>query len=336
MDLSREHSDPYAADQAPLGIDRRRVIHSASFRRLQYKTQVFVSRHGDHFRSRLTHTLEVAALARTIAERVGLCADLAEVAALTHDLGHPPFGHAGERALHECLSSDGGRFEHNEHTLRVVTELEHPYPEFRGLNLTRAVRLCLQSHTTRYDQPKQAELADVPLESQVVDRADELAYTSHDFQDGLYAGLLGPEELRQVELWRLCYTGPEAPQRSAALRYLRPTVECMQAVLIDDLSGTSDESRVAFSERGRGLLDEMNELLHKHVYKNAQVVQMDSDARRMVKGVFAAYLQTPTELPPRYRERLDCDGITRVATDYVAGMTDRYCESEYQRLCGEN
>ena len=304
MDFSREHPDPYLLDQSPLDIDRRRVIHSAAFRRLQYKTQVFVARHGDHFRSRLTHTLEVASLARTIAERLALCADLAEVAALTHDLGHPPFGHAGERALHECLAEHGGHFEHNEHTLRVVTELEHPYPEFRGLNLTRAVRLCLQSHKTRYDRPDQSEQAEAPLESQVVDRADELAYTSHDFQDGLYAGLIEPQALRQVELWRLCYAGPEAPQRGEALRYLRPTVERMQAILIDDLNETSDTTRVALSDRGRNRLDQLNELLHTHVYKNAQVVRMDADANRMVKGVFHAYAGNPPEMPERFAGRV--------------------------------
>ncbi len=334
MDLSREHPDPYALDQAPLGIDRRRIIHSAAFRRLQYKTQVFVSRHGDHFRSRLTHTLEVAALARTIAERLGLNADLAEVAALAHDLGHPPFGHAGERGLHECMVERGGRFEHNEHTLRVVTELEHPYPEFHGLNLTWAVRVCLQSHTTRYDHPEQADLVEAPLESQVVDRADELAYTSHDLQDGLYAGMLEPDDLRQVELWRLCYAGPEAPRRGDALRYLRPTIERMQAVMIDDLRETSDAERVALSGRGRHRLDELDAFLHTHVYKNAQVVQMDFDAIRTVKGVFEAYVDKPDEMTGRFAGRVSRDGIARVAADYVAGMTDRYCESEYTRLRG--
>jgi dGTPase len=177
-----------------LVVDRQRVVHSAAFRRLQHKTQVFVAPDTDHFRTRLTHTLEVAHLARCMAERLGLVPDLAEVVALAHDLGHPPFGHAGERALRACLRDHGG-FEHNQHTLRIVEELEHPYPEFRGLNLTHAVRECLAKHATPYDQPGEHPLRDgrpPPPEGLVVDLADRLTYALHDLQDGLYAGLVNP------------------------------------------------------------------------------------------------------------------------------------------------
>ncbi|MFQ5805681.1 MAG: dGTP triphosphohydrolase [Phycisphaerae bacterium] len=350
LDFSREHEDPHAAGQPPLAVDRQRVIHSSAFRRLQYKTQVFVARHGDHFRSRLTHTLEVASLARTIAEALGLKADLAEVVALAHDLGHPPFGHAGERALHKCMKKRGQRFEHNEQTLRVVSYLEHPYPEFRGLNLTAAVGACLRTHRTAYDRPDAAGREPAPLEGQVVAQADQLAYVLHDLQDGLYAELLEPARLMDIELWRTTYSGPETPTRSACLRHLRPTVERMLAVLIDDLKTSFDqrqaESSVESTEPTRGgertlversaagqhRLDELGELLHASVYKDRQVVRMDDKATRIVQEVFDAYVNKPQLLPRRFAERVPKDGKVRVVADYVAGMTDRFCQDEHARL----
>ncbi|MBU0617106.1 MAG: dNTP triphosphohydrolase [Planctomycetes bacterium] len=333
MDLSREHPDSYAGDDPALAVDRQRVIHSAAFRRLQYKTQVFVAPHGDHFRSRLTHTLEVASLARSIADALGFNAELAEIAALAHDLGHPPFGHAGERALDECMRQHGGRFEHNQHTLRVVTELEHPYPEFRGLNLTEAVRACLRTHTTAYDRPDSATSEPAPLEGQVVAQADQLAYVSHDFQDGLYAGLLAPEDLTEVGLWRTAYTGSSSPTRDDALRHLRPTVERMQTALIDDLRATFDGSRVELSDEGRQRLAALRELLHAKVYRNPEVARMDENARRVVHTVFNAFVTNPERMPARYAARVERDGAARVAADYVAGMTDRFCQNEHTRLC---
>jgi dGTPase len=332
MDLSREHPDSYAADRPPLAVDRQRVIHSAAFRRLQYKTQVFVAPHGDHFRSRLTHTLEVAALARMIADTLGLSAELAEVVALAHDLGHPPFGHAGERALDECLQQHGGRFEHNQHTLRVVTELEHPYPDFHGLNPTGAVRACLRTHTTAYDRPESATSEPAPLEGQVVAQADPLAYVSHDLQDGLHVGLLTPDDLAEVELWRLAYAGPRSPSREDLLRHLRPTVERLQTLLIDELRSAFDGGRVELVDESRRRLDALRELLHARVYRNPAVVRMDEDAGRMVHTVFDALLANPQQMPARYAARVEHDGPARVAADYVAGMTDRFCQNEHARL----
>ncbi len=332
LNFTRMHEDLYADKNSPLAVDRQRIIHSAAFRRLQYKTQVFVARHGDHFRSRLTHTLEVASLARTIADALGLNVELVEVAALTHDLGHPPFGHAGERALHMCMKQHGGRFEHNEHTLRVVTELEHPYPEFRGLNLTEAVRACLRTHATAYDHPETATDEQAPLEGQAVARADQLACALHDLQDGLYAGLLEPARLMDFELWRTAYAGPDSPTRSDALRHLRPTVERIQAVLIDDLRESFDQSWVTISEHGRRQLDALGELLHESVYKNRQVVRMDNKATHIVRAVFDAYVEKPQLMPERYAARVTRDGKARVVADYVAGMTDRFCQEEHARL----
>lgn len=349
LDLTREHDDPYAANQPALAVDRQRIVHSSAFRRLQHKTQVFVAPLGDHFRSRLTHTLEVACLARTIAETLGLNVELAEVVALAHDLGHPPFGHAGERALHKCMKQHGGRFEHNEQTLRVVTYLEHPYPEFRGLNLTAAVRACLATHTTTYDRPSDRH-EPAPLEGQVVAQADQLTYVLHDLQDGLYAELLDPAELMDIELWREAYAGPEVPTRNDCLRHLRPTVERMQIVLIDDLRESFNARRnamgldsteaargcgqtlVELSERGQRRLDALAQLLHVCVYKDRQVVRMDDKAARIVQAVFQLYVGKPQLMPPRFARRAAADGPARVVADYLAGMTDRFCQNEHARL----
>ncbi len=336
--LAREHDDPYLDERAPLAIDRDRIVHSAAFRRLQYKTQVFVAPRGDHFRSRLTHTLEVAGLARRIADCLGLDADLAEVAALAHDLGHPPFGHAGERALHAAMQQHGGRFEHNEQTLRVVTYLEHPYPEFRGLNLTAGVRAALRTHRTRYDQPQDQSSA-APAESAVVNVADQLAYTLHDLQDGLYAGMIDPDDLAAIRLWQQCYRGPARPRRSDCLRHLRPTLQRMEALLIGDLqrnsrsaAGGAGPAEVALSAQSQELLDELGAMLSEQVYQHRQVVRMDDKAFRMVSAIFEAYVNKPQLMPARYAARVDDEGVPRVVADYVAGMTDRFCSEEYGRL----
>ena len=339
--FDREHEDSYAAGLPPLRVDRNRIVHSSAFRRLQYKTQVFVARFGDHFRSRLTHTLEVASLARDIAGALGLDADLAEVVALAHDLGHPPFGHAGERALHAALREHGERFEHNEQTLRVVTYLEHPYPEFRGLNLTAAVRACLQSHRTAFDHPGGGVVA-APLENEVVNFADQFAYTLHDLQDGLYAGLVPPEDLRDVCLWREAYRGPAPPKREDCLRHLRPTVERMETLLIEDLRTTFQargedgaspaRPTVAMSDRGGQRLEELGALLSERVYKDSRVIRMDDKAARIVRAIFEAYVKKPQLMPPRFAARVAQDGVARVAADYIAGMTDRFCQDEHARL----
>jgi dGTPase len=350
LEFSREHKDPYAEGRAPLAIDRQRIVHSSAFRRLQQKTQVFVAARGDHFRSRLTHTLEVACLARNIADTLGLSSELAEVVALAHDLGHPPFGHAGERALHKCMKQHGGRFEHNEQTYRVVSYLEHPYPEFRGLNLTRVVRSCLATHSTRYDNPETARSEAAPLEGQVVAQADQLTYILHDLQDGLYAELVEPAELMDIELWREAFAGAAPPARDECLRQLRPTVERMLAVLTDDLRESfnarrstlglksieparqCDQRLVELTERGQRRLDALAQLLHVSVYKDRQVVRIDQKASRIVKAVFDLYVEKPHLMPRRFAKRVAADGAARVVADYIAGMTDRYCQDEHARL----
>ncbi len=342
--LLREHPDPAAATLGALPIDRQRVVQSAAFRRLQHKTQAFVTGRDDHYRTRLTHTLEVAHLARLLAARLGASEDLAEVASLAHDLGHPPFGHAGERALNECLRDHGG-FEHNAHALRVVEYLEHPYPQFRGLNLTRVVRRCLAAHSTRFDHPAvdpPAAARPAPLEGRIAAVADQLAYTLHDLSDGAFAGLIQVEMLSSIELWRCARD--ESPTASEWLRHLRPTLDRMQEQLIDDLAHTSTAREAVhgpapaampelrFSAAMQHDLDRLNELLTERVYRDHQLVRMDRKAERIIRALFDEYVRQPGLMPPRFAARAQQQGAARVAADYIAGMTDRFCLREHARL----
>ncbi len=334
-DFSREHPDPLAATWPPLVVDRQRVVHSAAFRRLQHKTQVFVAPETDHFRTRLTHSLEVAHQARCIAGVLSLDADLAEVAALAHDLGHPPFGHAGEKALDECLREHGG-FEHNRHTLRIVEEIEHPYPEFHGLNLTRVVRECLAKHSTHYDRPGQHPLQDgqaPPPECLVVDLADRLTYGLHDLQDGLYAGLLTPEMLAPCTLWQAAYRGPALAE--AWRGHVRPAVDRIQQRVLADLAmrAGAPTVTVALSPELERELQQLNDLLYTRLYRSAALAAADEHARRILAAVFDTLMNRNDLLPERFQRRLERQPVWRVVTDFVAGMTDRYCLERYAEWC---
>ena len=335
MNCDRQHPDPHVGAVPAMLVDRQRVVHSAAFRRLQYKTQVFVALEGDHFRTRLTHTLEVAHTARLLATMLGLNADWAEVVGLAHDLGHAPFGHAGERALDECLGDIGG-FEHNRQSLRVVEYLEHPYPEFRGLNLTQATRACLASHETRYDRPDGADVAAraaAPLEGRVAAWGDQIAYSLHDLQDGLLAGVFSPVDLRGVDLWqRSDQTGDDAVDSWRGR--VRPTLDRIQAELLAGLKAEyqRDSSRLSLSTGLQREFDRLADFLRERLYQNHRLVRSDSKARRIIHAVFDAYVREPHLLPPRYFRRIDEQGVARVAADYIAGMTDRYCAEEHARL----
>lgn len=348
--IAREHTEPFGGGVAPFSLDRTRVVRSASFRRLQHKTQVFVATEADHFRTRMTHSLEVADLSRRVATALGLNSELAEVVALTHDLGHPPFGHAGERALDELLQEHGG-FEHNAHALRVVEFLEHPYPEFRGLNLTRVVRECLAKHATRYDQPGPHPLQDprpAPLEGQIVALADRLTYALHDLEDGLFAGLISTESVHALALWRLATdAGGDA---EAGLSELRPGVDRMQAALIRDVIETTratwraagvadaryarglDQAGIALSRQVESKVEELEGVLRRDLYRSSRLSRMDSKARRVLAALFDAYVAEPQLMPRRYAERATGQGAWRVAADYLAGMTDRFAIREHARL----
>jgi dGTPase len=330
----REHADPLAERQAPLEVDRQRVVHAAAFRRLQHKTQVFAAQLADHFRSRLTHSLEVAHVARRLANVLGLNAELAETVALAHDLGHPPFGHAGERALQDCLAERGG-FEHNAHTLRTVEYLEHPYPAFRGLNLTRVVRECLAKHSTKFDIPGAHPLQDgepPPAEGLVVDLADRLAYGIHDLQDGLYAGLVAPADLLGLRLWQEVYAGPPV-ERAQVLSHLRPAMDRLETRLVTDVAEQWQASaKVDLSDDGQALFEPLEAVLLEKVYRCPALRASDREGYAIVQALFAGLMKQPTLLPQRYAERTQHQDLERVVADYVAGMTDRFCRQEHQRV----
>ncbi|HMQ16802.1 MAG TPA: dNTP triphosphohydrolase [Phycisphaerae bacterium] len=365
--FSREHPEPLAEALSPLELDRHRIVNSAAFRRLQYKTQVFVAPEEDHYRTRMTHTLEVAHLARLLAAALRLDVGLAEVVALAHDLGHPPFGHAGERALADCMAAHGGD-EHKRHTPRVVEHLEHPYPDFPGLNLTRVVRECLAKHTTRYDHPGPHPLQDgqpPPPEGQVAALADRLAYALHDLQDGVYAGVIEPAALDELAIWRRAQQdaghapgaaapapdraperaperapdrAPErapdrAPERAIDVRRrLRPIVDRIVLRLVRDAAESRSGARVSLSAACEHELAALGEFLQAHLYRQQRLMRMDSKGRRVLTAVFEAYVREPRLLPTRYYQRVAAQGAERVACDYVAGMTDRFCQREHARL----
>ena len=357
-DWSRTHADHNSGPASPIQRDRQRIVHSAAFRRLQFKTQVFRTGAEDHFRTRLTHTLEVAHLACLLARGVGADAELAEVVALAHDLGHPPFGHAGERALAVCLAEHGG-FEHNLQTLRVIEFLEHPYPEFRGLNLTRVVRECLAKHRTRFDAPTGHPLDDgapPPLAGQLVALADQIAYALHDLQDGLYAGLLDPAELREVGLVRDAVSQTTSNLGETAWRgVIRPILDQIQQQLIEDavintrkhldrmlaapdLRTEGELPRffpAGFSAEMLTALDELQRFLLDHLYRNPALREADERGQALVMRLFDAYLLHPDLLPPRFATRIGQFDAPRVVADFIAGMTDRFCAAEATRILGQ-
>jgi len=335
--------------------DRDRIVHCSAFRRLDFKTQVFVPHEQDHFRTRLTHTLEVAQIARDLGRALRLNEDIAEAVGLAHDLGHPPFGHAGEAALDELMAGAGG-FEHNRQSLRVVDYLEHPYPQFRGLNLTRVVRECLARHQTRYDVPVCEEFKSgqfAPLEGQLVDLADEIAYTSADLEDALAAGWIRVEQLSGLDLWRQASRTVEAETPNAGEMHKRirackgvlaamaddliaATTGNIQAMGIDSPAAARQAGGrcVAFSAPMCRAVEQMQQFLLENVYFHPAGAAQNRLGRKIIGELFAAYLTDPKLLPGRYRQRVDAEGIGRVTCDYIAGMTDRFCKQQHAAVCG--
>jgi dGTPase len=358
----RAHDEPDPAGEDPFEADRRRILHCMAFRRLMHKTQVFVTDCGDHFRTRLTHTLEVVAQAQRLARRLAVNDRLAGAIALAHDLGHAPFGHAGEKALAELMADSGG-FEHNLQSLRVVDYLEHPYPTFRGLNLSFELRESLVKHETRYDDPLRGGRLDAtaqalaqtgpgaPIEGQIVNLADTIAYTLHDVEDGLVEGLLTEEMLQSCALWRdaaapvraACGQAPIHSVRRPVLDHLARRIledavaESSARIAAEDVASIDDVRRcrrclVAFSAPLQAHVKELGGLLFDAVYRHHRVVRMDFKARRLIDHLFAAYLEKPNLMPQRYAERIANQGVQRVICDYIAGMTDRFCQTEHRRL----
>ena len=334
--------------------DRDRIVHSRAFRRLEYKTQVFVHHEGDHYRNRLTHTLEGAQIARTVARVLRLNEDLAEAVALAHDLGHPPFGHAGERVLARLLRDDGG-FDHNRQTLRIVDLLEERYPGFRGLNLSSETREGILKHGCRWPHPVPVPVreAQPSLEAQVADRSDEIAYTNHDLDDGLRSELIGLEQLAEVPLWREAHAAVR--ERNAAAGAAVQVAQTIVA-LINQLVGDLVESSAARLEaappadvgalRGRperplgyspGLeksLRELKDFLYRNLYHHPHVVTTNQRAERVLAELWSSYRADPRRLPSQVRTRFAEDGEARAVADYVAGMTDRFALAEHRRLLG--
>ncbi|HYW03462.1 MAG TPA: deoxyguanosinetriphosphate triphosphohydrolase [Gammaproteobacteria bacterium] len=344
--------------------DRDRIVHSAAFRRLEYKTQVFVNHEGDLFRTRLTHSLEVAQIARTVARALRLNEDLTEAICLAHDLGHTPFGHAGQEALHACMRGHGG-FEHNLQSLRVVDELEHKYADFRGLNLTFEAREGILKHCSRDKARELGELGrrflerrQPSLEAQLANVADEIAYNNHDVDDGLRAGLLSIEQLRDIALFESHHAEVrERYPRLAGRPLIHETIRRMINGLVVDLIEHSDErirkhapadpeavraadgAMIGFSDAVAGRNRELKRFLRRELYQHYRVHRMTCKAQRIVRDLYAAFADDPRLLPPQAREqalalaeRHGDDGRARAVADYIAGMTDRFAIAEHERL----
>lgn len=334
--------------------DRDRVIYSTAFRRLEYKTQVFVNHEGDYYRTRLTHTLEVAQIAKSIARALCLNEDLVEAISLAHDLGHTPFGHSGEDALREIMKDHGG-FDHNTQGLRVVDLLEERYPEFPGLNLTYEVREGIIKHSTAYDLPRPA----IPLEStaspileiQVVDVADEIAYDNHDLDDGITSGLIKEEDLKDVPIWDR--KGKEIlklyPRLKDEIRKYQIIRSMINEQITDILNQTESNIKrfkiqkpqdvtklpvrvVAFSKAIENLRKPMREFLKKNLYQHYRVIRMSNKAYRFITALFNVYLDKAEQLPPSTLARLKKEDKHQVICDYIAGMTDRYALDEYKKF----
>jgi dGTPase len=351
----RVHAEPPAATRSDFQRDRDRIVHSTAFRRLEYKTQVFVNHEGDLFRTRLTHSLEVAQIARALARALGANEDLVEAIALAHDLGHTPFGHAGQDALNECMRPYGG-FEHNLQSLRVVDELEERYAGFDGLNLCFETREGILKHCSLDNARRLGALGErfllrrqPSLEAQITNLADEIAYNNHDIDDGLRSGLLTLARLDEVPLFaRHAQAVRAAHPGLGERRVIHETVRQMINTLVVDLiaeskrriaaaspASTEDVRAspplVAFSEPIRAEADALKRVLHEHLYRHFQVMRMTEKARRIVRELFEAFLNEPRLLPTDHRLRAERDRPRAIA-DYVAGMTDRYAMKEHRRL----
>jgi dGTPase len=332
--------------------DRDRILHCAAFRKLEYKTQVYVTHEGDYFRTRLTHTLEAAQIARTLARSLGLNPDLTEAVALAHDLGHTPFGHTGEAVLRELLKADGG-FEHNAQSLRVVEVLEERFHDRPGLNLTWEVREGIAHHSTAYDKPEvnryMQDGRQPSLEAQLVDLADEIAYNHHDLDDALQMGLLTPEQLDEIgwlgELWREARaslpdkTSIEQVKNRFLGRLLDRTVNDLLDATGRALEAAGVDSPEAARARGGRLVGfsasmgprhaALREFLQRRVYNHPATLRMQTKAARFLTRLFQLYLEKPELLPLKHQQRIPSCGLKRVLTDYLSGMTDRYCVEEY-------
>ena len=332
--------------------DRDRIIHTTAFRRLEYKTQVFINYEGDYYRTRLTHTLEVAQIGRTIARALGCNEDLIEAICLAHDLGHSPFGHAGETVLARLMKDHGG-FDHNRQSLRIVTELEQRYPEFTGLNLTWEVREGIVKHESEYDiSDASAYLPDLRgnLETQIANVADELAYTAHDLDDGLRSGMLNPQMLEGLSLWEILtdtlnWQGPRLAEIDRH-RLIRKLIGMEVTDLVKATEVRLKESAVqspleiqqlqynviGFGDDMLRRNRELKDFLFNKLYRHYRVVRMQVKAEKILEDLFNAYRLEASTLPDHIQSQIEGRGLERTICDYIAGMTDRYAIDEHQKL----
>jgi len=361
----RLHDEPETPHRNPYQRDRDRIIHCTAFRRLEYKTQVFVNHEGDHYRTRLTHSIEVAQIARSICRSMRLHEDLAEAVALAHDLGHTPFGHSGQDALNAAMQAYGG-FEHNRQSLRIVEKLEHKYAAFTGLNLSYETREGIVKHHSTYDTPKNQSLSHFrlheqpALESQIGNLADEIAYNNHDIDDGYRAGMLSIDDLKGLVLFGRFYAQAEAEFPNAIERLkVNETIRHMINFLIVDVVEETNRritqakvvsyadvraagsALVGFSKPVRQMNGEMKKFLYKNMYRHYRVARMANKAERILREIFEVYMQNPSMLPDNQQSEMVESKVNdvlteqrqaRIIADYIAGMTDRYALDEHDRL----
>ncbi|MEM9952000.1 MAG: deoxyguanosinetriphosphate triphosphohydrolase [Chloroflexota bacterium] len=344
-----DHEPPY---RTAFQRDRDRIIHAEAFRKLEYKTQVFVNDFGDYYRTRLTHTLEVAQIGRTIARALGVNEDLTEAICLAHDLGHPPFGHAGEDVLNDLMQEWGG-FNHNHQSYRVVTNLERRYPQFSGLNLTLETLEGIAKHETEYDVSKATDFnpdTRGSLEAQIADVADELAYNAHDLDDGLHVGLLTPHQLKDLEIWqilcdRLGWSKPVLTEIDRH-RFVRELV----GIMVGDVLATTNQrlqdlsiqsvddvihqrdNVVEYSAEQKRQNRELKDFLYQNMYYHYRIVRMKNRADNFLGRLFETFVLKPSQLPPDYQARINKQGVHRVVADYIANMTDRSALLEYRQI----
>lgn len=351
--LGREYDEAEHPYRSRFQRDRDRIIHSKAFRRLEYKTQVFVNHEGDHYRTRLTHSLEVAQISRSIARMLCLNEDLAEAIALAHDLGHPPFGHSGQDVMNELMQGHGG-FEHNRQSLRIVTLLEQPYAAFPGLNVSYEVLEGISKHFTDYDLPQGRGFSregEPSLEAQLVNLADEIAYNNHDLDDGLRSHMINLEQLKEVSLWQENFVrvSAEIGEGHEDLKFRATVKELINLLVTDLVEQTSKNIQerkilnvedvrkrgnllVGFSEKIKKQTVELKKFLFANLYRHYRVERMAVKADRILRDLFSTYLQNPKILPPEVFEKSIEKDSHRAICDYVAGMTDRFALEEHEKM----
>lgn len=348
----RKYPDKKPIYRTAFQRDRDRILHTTAFRRLEYKTQVFLNTEGDYYRTRLTHTLEVAQIGRTVARALGANEDLEEAICLAHDLGHSPFGHSGERMLNRLMKGHGG-YDHNKQSLRIVTKLENRYPDFPGLNLTWETREGIVKHETEYDI-SDAEEYDPELrghlEAQIANAADELAYSAHDLDDGLRSGMLHADMLNDLSIWKMLLdsTGWQGTRLSELDR--NRIIRRLIGLEVEDLTKTTHKNIldskiqsveelqklpynvIGFSEEMKANNRELKDFLYTNLYKNHRVIRMQVKAEQIISELFQAYHKEPLMLPEHIQPWIEDRGLNRAICDYIAGMTDRYAMEEYEKL----